>query len=72
MSPLAFELCLPVDVYSKINHFVLSILFFPALVVIALYEKHWENKHIQELKQLMEDEEDQVSFWRLVELSSLP
>lgn len=59
------------EVYSRINHFVLSILFFPALVVIALYEKHWENKHIQELKQLMEDEEDQVRFWRLVAISSL-
>lgn len=58
----AFEPCLPTETYSKINHAVLSVLFFPALIVIALYEKHWERKHSDELKSLMEDDEDQV--WR--------
>lgn len=61
-SSTAFELCLPVKVYSKINQYILSVLFFPALIVIALYEKHWENKHSEELKSLMEDDEDEVSL----------
>lgn len=57
----AFELCLPVPVYSKINHYVLSVLFFPALIAIAMYEKHWEKKHSDELKDLIQDDEDEVS-----------
>lgn len=57
----AFEACLPVEVYSKINHYVLSVLFFPALIAIALYEKHWGNKHSEELNSLIQDEEDEVS-----------
>lgn len=37
-------------------------MFFPALIAIAVYEHYWEKKHSEELKNLIEDNEDEVSF----------
>lgn len=57
----ALELVLSAETYSKINNVVMSVLFFPALIIIAIYEKRWEQAHRKEMENLALDDEDQVS-----------
>lgn len=54
---LPLELCVSVEVYTKINNVIMSVLFFPILCIIAIFEAHWEKGTYQRGREPTLDED---------------
>lgn len=62
ISHSALEFCLSTETYNRINEVLLTILFFPVLCAIALFERRFESKIYLRLEREMslegDDDED--------------
>ncbi|KAK5944379.1 Calcium channel yvc1 [Knufia obscura] len=59
---LPFEWWLPDDKYERLNHYVMSVLYSPLLLVTALYETH-EAKRVRFNRKRGDEDDDTVEEW---------
>ena len=59
---LPFEWWLPADKYERLNHYVMSVIYSPLLLITALYETI-EAKRVRSNRRRGEEDDDTIEEW---------